>query len=733
MSEQKERYKIIVMAILIGTCCFLTYYFHAVLETGRVFSRFFYIPIILAALWWRRKGLVVAIFLAGLIIFSHIFVRTEVVTANDYLRALMFIVIAFVVVTLSEQIAKSHKEIKREKNFSANIITTVPESLIVVDNDLRIKKANLSFYKVFGLKPEKVIGTRITDILGDENEKHTTELTKLLGTEDMLENFELPYQSEKFGERIFNITARGMLITAEEELVVLEDITERKRAEEALRRFSEELELKVDERTKELRKAKGFSENIVTTVPDSLLVLDANLRIKSANRSFYEKFQTEPDEVIGTGIADILGDNDGKLGTKLTKLLGTEDMLENFELHYQSEKLGERIFNITARGMLIAEEEEEEELVVLEDISERKRTEKEVKQSRKFLDTIIENIPDPLYIKDRQFRFVEVNKAFCRTRKVTRGEMLGKTRYRETDEEIFKTGKELEIPEQYYTDAEGNQHWTYLKKVPLTDESGEITHVLTISRDITNQKAMEDALHAAYNELKTRDKQKTDFLNVTYHDLRSPLAPIIGYASLLEQSKLSEKQKNYVNIIEKSSRQLEEMVDRMLEATRIETGKVELALEPVSIPEIVNDALERIKPQVDAKKQTISTAVPEGIEIEGDKQKITAIFDNLILNAIKYTDEKGRIDIVVEDRNEEEDIRVCVADTGVGISGEHLPRVFERFYMVDTSLTRKGGLGLGLAIVKRYVEQHGGEVWVTSEPGKGAKFWFTLPKKQKQR
>ena len=86
---------------------------------------------------------------------------------------------------------------------------------------------------------------------------------------------------------------------------------------------------------------------------------------------------------------------------------------------------------------------------------------------------------------------------------------------------------------------------------------------------------------------------------------------------------------------------------------------------------------------------------------------------------------------MVEDRKEEKDIRVCVADTGIGIPEEHLLRVFERFYMADTSLTRKGGLGLGLTIVKGYVKLHGGEVWVTSEHGKGSKFWFTLPKRQR--
>jgi len=240
------------------------------------------------------------------------------------------------------------------------------------------------------------------------------------------------------------------------------------------------------------------------------------------------------------------------------------------------------------------------------------------------------------------------------------------------------------------------------------------------------------ALRAEYKKLEQQDKMKRDAINELYHEMRSPLVSIVGYASLLEQSELSDKQKKYVRIIEESSSQLDWMINRLLEVTRIENGKIELILESVSIAEIVNDVIERIKPRVDAKKQMISTAVPEGTEVEGDKHKVTAIFDNLISNAVKYTGENGRIDIAVENSKEAEGIRVCVADTGIGISKEHMSMVFDRFYTANTSLTRKESLGLGLTIVKGYVEQHGGEVWVTSELGKGSKFFFTLPKKQRK-
>jgi PAS domain S-box-containing protein len=130
-------------------------------------------------------------------------------------------------------------EIRKEKTFSENIIATIPDPLLVLDKDLTIKKENLSFYKVFGTEHERVIGARITDILGDEDGRLSARLIRLLGTEDNIEHFELHYPSEKRGERIFSITARN-IIFAEEELLVIRDITERKRTEEALKQSEEE-------------------------------------------------------------------------------------------------------------------------------------------------------------------------------------------------------------------------------------------------------------------------------------------------------------------------------------------------------------------------------------------------------------------------------------------------------------------------------------------------------------
>jgi signal transduction histidine kinase len=166
----------------------------------------------------------------------------------------------------------------------------------------------------------------------------------------------------------------------------------------------------------------------------------------------------------------------------------------------------------------------------------------------------------------------------------------------------------------------------------------------------------------------------------------------------------------------------------MLQLATIDGKKIDLVVEEVHLSKVVQEVVKSVEPAAKKKNQIIATDVP-AIEIQADKEKIAAIFSNLIFNAIKYTEEGGRIDISAEDTGEE--VRVCVTDTGIGVSEEHLPKIFERFYMVDTSLTRKpGSLGLGLSIVKEYVNLHGGKVWATSESGKGSKFFFIMPKRQ---
>jgi len=256
--EQKEKYKIIAMVILLAGACYLTYYFHAVLGTGTVFTHFFYIPIILASLWWKRRGLVVAIFLAALLIFSHFFIRPESATGNDLLRALMFIAVAFVVAILSEKITNAEvklrsyakdlekeveartKELAKESEYTRHLIDSSPDFQMILDKDGKIMDVNETFEHMVGKSRGELISSSIYEYLPkDELEKLVTEILD----KKKIRNIELTADIPGKGTLISSIS--GTIFTTQEGetgiYVSARDITEQRREEEELR--AKELQL----------------------------------------------------------------------------------------------------------------------------------------------------------------------------------------------------------------------------------------------------------------------------------------------------------------------------------------------------------------------------------------------------------------------------------------------------------------------------------------------------------
>ena len=297
----------------------------------------------------------------------------------------------------------------------------------------------------------------------------------------------------------------------------------------------------------------------------------------------------------------------------------------------------------------------------------------------------------------------------------------------------------------YAQRKDGSRFPVEISLSPLKSEDG--FRVSAIIRDVTERKQAEQRIQAlnesftrelstANQQLELRNREveranrlKSEFLASMSHELRTPLHTIIGFSELLAEElegPLNEKQKRFMSHIHQDSLHLLELINEVLDLSKIEAGRLELRLETFDLIAAVDEALSSAKALGAQKSIAIESHVPGGISLYGDRLRVKEILYNLLSNAVKFTPDGGKIRL--EATLEPASITISIIDTGIGIAPDEHESVFNKFYQVGS--TTKGvreGTGLGLAITKRLVEQHGGKIWVESEPGKGSRFSFTLP------
>jgi signal transduction histidine kinase/CheY-like chemotaxis protein len=277
---------------------------------------------------------------------------------------------------------------------------------------------------------------------------------------------------------------------------------------------------------------------------------------------------------------------------------------------------------------------------------------------------------------------------------------------------------------------------------PLSHE-GRVIGTLTIIEDVTERVARESELQAqieersrllsseklARNEAERANRLKDEFLATISHELRNPLNAILGWAHMMRLGKLNEANaERAVETIYRNAKSQAQLVADLLDVSRIISGKLRLDVRTVDLISIVNAAIDSIRPAAEAKSIRLQTILdPAAGPISGDADRLQQIVWNLLTNAVKFTPKGGRIQVKLQ--RVDSHVEIVVSDSGVGISKEFLPHVFDRFRQADASTTRlHGGLGLGLSIVHQLVDLHGGTVTVQSEgEGKGATFTITLP------
>jgi len=286
-------------------------------------------------------------------------------------------------------------------------------------------------------------------------------------------------------------------------------------------------------------------------------------------------------------------------------------------------------------------------------------------------------------------------------------------------------------------------HAIYLhaKVTPLKDESGAVQGVMVVAMDTTSKVRLQSQLERSYErltqtyqELERVATMKSQFIDVVSHELRTPLTVMRGYIDLIDSEyapKMEPKFASRLKIIKANTDKLYGLVESMLDVSRMEKGSLQIHPEPVKVDTILEEAQKAKVADAEAKKQTMSLDIDGKIPlIMADRRRLKDVFTNIIDNAVKYTQEGGRIQICA--RDEGKMIHVWVKDNGVGIPLENLGKIFDRFHIVASNdLSHQvNRLGLGLPIAKGIIEAHSGKIWVESQVGKGSVFHIDLPKEQ---
>jgi PAS domain S-box-containing protein len=251
---------------------------------------------------------------------------------------------------------------------------------------------------------------------------------------------------------------------------------------------------------------------------------------------------------------------------------------------------------------------------------------------------------------------------------------------------------------------------------PVTDREGRGLGRLHAFRDVTREREL--------------DRMKDEFVSLVSHELRTPLTSIKGYVDLLidgDAGEVTEEQKEFLDIVKNNSDRLVLLVNDLLDVSRIEAGRINLRVHPVDLPDCIDEVATSLRPLMEQKRQSLKLELPADLpQVRADRDRVVQIMTNLLSNAHKYTLEGGTVSVRAQAG--EDEVRVEVSDTGVGMTADERDKLFTKFFRAQNPATQNiSGTGLGLNIVKSLVEKQGGRIWVTSEPMKGSTFTFTIP------
>jgi len=377
----------------------------------------------------------------------------------------------------------------------------------------------------------------------------------------------------------------------------------------------------------------------------------------------------------------------------------------------------------TEHRLQLASEQIERERERLEML---KRSSEDLGKFSVFLESVLENIAEPIWIKDRGGRFVYGNEAFLDLTGYAREELAGKYDedfywkksadfLRRNSERIFETGEPIIVPELRVTDKGGDTLTARAITAPVKGDSGEIEFVVGMITDVTEQKRLESA--------------RLDFIRIAAHELRTPLTSLkLGFDILARETRgaLNDEQQRSLDILSLSIERLSRLSRNLLDLASMDAGLITLNLQEVELESMFAEAAAVFSGEVAKKGLEMRIVVPPGTRpVRADASRLSQVLYNLVSNAVKYTDE-GSITLTAADGGDGM-LLISVTDTGTGIPASQKEAIFTRFVKAQSAETAREGTGLGLSITKAIVEAHGGVIKVYSRLGVGSTFSFTVP------